>query len=60
MRERPPDICMSMTRLCYCNPRMYEPKVARHLQKDTYYGDASDPVNLICIYTALTEKKDLI
>ncbi|MCX7923145.1 MAG: DUF6531 domain-containing protein [Clostridia bacterium] len=34
------------TGLYYLNARMYDPKVARFLQEDTYYGDINDPLSL--------------
>ncbi|OPZ84859.1 MAG: tRNA(Glu)-specific nuclease WapA precursor [Firmicutes bacterium ADurb.Bin419] len=34
------------TGLYYLNARMYDPKVARFLQEDTYRGSASDPLSL--------------
>ncbi len=34
------------TGLYYLNSRMYDPKVARFLQEDTYAGEASDPLSL--------------
>ncbi len=34
------------TGLYYLNARMYDPKVARFLQEDTYAGNASDPLSL--------------
>ncbi len=36
----------SETELYYLNARMYDPKVARFLQEDTYLGDAGDPLSL--------------
>jgi len=36
----------SETELYYLNARMYDPKVARFLQEDTYRGDAADPLSL--------------
>jgi RHS repeat-associated protein len=36
----------SETELYYLNARMYDPKVARFLQEDTYRGEASDPLSL--------------
>ena len=32
--------------LYYCNARMYDPKIARFLQEDTYTGDPRDPLSL--------------
>jgi len=34
------------TGLYYLNSRMYDPKIARFLQEDTYSGDPSDPLSL--------------
>ncbi len=34
------------TELYYLNARMYDPKVARFLQEDTYRGDPNDPLSL--------------
>lgn len=34
------------TGLYYCNSRMYDPKIARFLQQDTYSGNPSDPLSL--------------
>ncbi|NLK69685.1 MAG: RHS repeat-associated core domain-containing protein, partial [Clostridiaceae bacterium] len=34
------------TELYYLNARMYDPKVARFLQEDTYRGDINDPLSL--------------
>jgi RHS repeat-associated protein len=34
------------TGLYYLNARMYDPKIARFLQEDTYLGDPSDPLSL--------------
>ncbi|WP_207654793.1 glycohydrolase toxin TNT-related protein [Acetivibrio saccincola] len=34
------------TGLYYLNARMYDPKIARFLQEDTYRGDPMDPLNL--------------
>ncbi|NLP45408.1 MAG: RHS repeat-associated core domain-containing protein, partial [Peptococcaceae bacterium] len=34
------------TGLYYLNARMYEPKIARFLQEDTYRGDPMDPLSL--------------
>jgi|GEM_PF-641979 len=34
------------TKLYYCNARMYDPKVARFLQEDTYTGSVGDPLSL--------------
>ena len=34
------------TGLYYLNARMYDPKIARFLQEDTYGGSASDPLSL--------------
>ena len=34
------------TGLYYLNARMYDPKVARFLQEDTYRGDRRDPLSL--------------
>lgn len=34
------------TGLYYLNARMYDPKVARFLQEDTYTGDPNDPLSL--------------
>jgi RHS repeat-associated protein len=34
------------TGLYYCNSRMYDPKIARFLQEDTYTGDPNDPLSL--------------
>ncbi len=36
----------SETGLYYLNTRMYDPKVARFLQEDTYTGDPNDPLSL--------------
>jgi|GEM_PF-554246 len=36
----------SETELYYLNARMYDPKVARFLQEDTYSGTANDPLSL--------------
>jgi len=30
----------------YLNARMYDPKIARFLQEDTYIGDSNDPLSL--------------
>ncbi len=38
------------TGLYYLNARMYDPKIARFLQEDTYTGDTKDPLSLN-IYT---------
>ncbi|MBC2581762.1 S8 family serine peptidase [Clostridium sp. DJ247] len=32
--------------LYYCNARMYDPKIARFLNEDTYGGDPNDPLSL--------------
>ncbi|MDQ2085524.1 RHS repeat-associated core domain-containing protein [Herbivorax sp. ANBcel31] len=41
------------TELYYLNARMYDPKVARFLQEDTYRGDPNDPLSLnLYAYTA--------
>ena len=34
------------TKLYYLNARMYDPKLARFLQEDTYRGDPNDPLSL--------------
>ncbi len=34
------------TGLYYLNARMYDPKVARFFQEDTYTGDPNDPLSL--------------
>ena len=34
------------TGLYYLNARMYDPKIARFLQEDTYLGDPNDPLSL--------------
>ena len=34
------------TGLYYLNARMYDPKIARFLQEDTYLGDRNDPLSL--------------
>ncbi|MDQ2087854.1 RHS repeat-associated core domain-containing protein [Herbivorax sp. ANBcel31] len=34
------------TGLYYLNARMYDPKIARFLQEDTYWGDPNDPLSL--------------
>jgi len=34
------------TGLYYLNARMYDPKIARFLQEDTYRGEANDPLSL--------------
>ena len=34
------------TGLYYLNARMYDPKIARFLQEDTYTGDSNDPLSL--------------
>ncbi len=34
------------TGLYYLNARMYDPKIARFLQEDTYTGDVNDPLSL--------------
>jgi RHS repeat-associated protein len=34
------------TDLYYLNARMYDPKIARFMQEDTYSGDPSDPLSL--------------
>ena len=34
------------TELYYLNARMYDPKIARFLQEDTYRGDLKDPLSL--------------
>jgi RHS repeat-associated protein len=34
------------TGLYYLNARMYDPKIARFLQEDTYLGDKNDPLSL--------------
>lgn len=34
------------TGLYYLNARMYDPKIARFLQEDTYRGDPNDPLSL--------------
>ena len=34
------------TGLYYLNSRMYDPKIARFLQEDTYRGEANDPLSL--------------
>lgn len=36
----------SETGLYYLNSRMYDPKIARFLQEDTYRGDPNDPLSL--------------
>ncbi|MDD2401757.1 MAG: hypothetical protein PHD60_06080, partial [Clostridia bacterium] len=36
------------TGLYYLNARMYDPKIARFLQEDTYSGNAADPLSLNC------------
>lgn len=36
----------SETKLYYLNSRMYDPKIARFLQEDTYTGTADDPLSL--------------
>ncbi|MDD2402725.1 MAG: hypothetical protein PHD60_11100 [Clostridia bacterium] len=36
------------TELYYLNARMYDPKIARFLQEDTYGGDTNDPLSLNC------------
>ena len=36
----------SETGLYYLNARMYDPKIARFLQEDTYTGDVNDPLSL--------------
>ena len=41
------------TGLYYLNARMYDPKIARFLQEDTYRGDPNDPLSLnLYAYTA--------
>ncbi|MDQ2088196.1 RHS repeat-associated core domain-containing protein, partial [Herbivorax sp. ANBcel31] len=41
------------TELYYLNARMYDPKIARFLQEDTYRGDPNDPLTLnLYAYTA--------
>ncbi|MDQ2087662.1 RHS repeat-associated core domain-containing protein [Herbivorax sp. ANBcel31] len=41
------------TGLYYLNARMYDPKIARFLQEDTYRGDPNDPLTLnLYAYTA--------
>ena len=41
------------TGLYYLNARMYDPKIARFLQEDTYTGDPNDPLSLN-LYTYCT------
>jgi RHS repeat-associated protein len=41
------------TGLYYLNARMYDPKIARFLQEDTYRGDPNDPLSLN-LYTYCT------
>ncbi|TYQ15346.1 UNVERIFIED_CONTAM: RHS repeat-associated protein [Acetivibrio alkalicellulosi] len=41
------------TGLYYLNARMYDPKIARFLQEDTYRGDINDPLSLnLYVYCA--------